>query len=62
MRMPGYSLPKRTPWHWFIVRKEKGAWFSAATGSLFNTITDHYRDPGTRLFIALRHKEDRHAR
>jgi len=54
-RMPGYSLPKRQPWHWFILRKDKGDWFGSASGSLFSVLPDRIRDPGTRLFTAIRH-------
>lgn len=57
LRMPGYSMPKRTAAHWFIRRKGMGDWFATATGGLFNTITDPYRDPGTRLFVAMRRKD-----
>jgi len=53
-RLPGYSLPKRQSWHWFILRRSPGDWFAAATGSLFNTLPDRQRDPGARLVMAIR--------
>jgi hypothetical protein len=57
-RLPGYSLPRRRWWHWFIQRREPGVWITQSTGSLFNPLSVKYRDPGTRLFLAIRRREN----
>jgi hypothetical protein len=53
-RMPGYSLPRRTNAHWFMLTKERGDWFGKAIGSLFNKLTVRDAFPVTRLLILIR--------